>query len=219
MPAPSFMVPSMLFTSGYWRRGHTHGVPIRWHWSLLVGLALAGAFGLAPLAWLLYLGLVQCHLMGHALAIRKARLTPVGVDIQGLGGKVRWRGHATAADEVRASWAGVLAQLVPLVIAKVIVAAYGGVTTPWLADLERVWVDMNAILIGVSLLPLPTFDGEVAWKVFAMARGVPVERRRVLVVEEKATVVAPQDPLAVAEEVAREVRSLAQAHNDRAGVG
>jgi hypothetical protein len=211
----------MVFTSGYWRRGTFQGLPLRWHWSVLAGLFIAGDFGLAPLAWLFYLGLIQCHLMAHGLAVKQGGMEPIGFDVQGLGGKTRWRGHAHVLSQVRAAWAGVAGQLVPMIIAKVILVAHGGATASWLVDLERVCIEMNAVMIGVSLLPLPTFDGEVAWKIVSLARGTPIEARRVVVME-----LDPSTPsgrtsqaLDVAEEVAREVRSLARTHNDRAGVG
>lgn len=188
---------------------------------MLLGLGLASGFELAPLAWLFYLGLVQCHLMSHGLAVQQAGMTPVGLDIQGLGGKVRWRGHVPVGAEVRVGWAGVAGQLLPLILAKVILIAHGGATSSWLVDLERVCVEMNAVMIGINLLPLPTFDGESAWKILSLARGRPIERRRVVVLE-----VDPEKPpgrteqaLDVAEAVAREVETLARSHNDRAGVG
>ncbi len=186
---------------------------------MLVGLFAAGAFGVAPLSWLLYLGLVQCHLMAHGLAVRAGGMTPVGVDIQALGGKVRWRGHASVPAQIRASWAGVVGQLVPMVIAKVILVAHGGVTASWLDELERVAIHMNAVMLAINLMPLPTFDGEVAWKVIPWLRQRPVDSRRVVVMEVAPDGVAgPLDELAVANEVAREVSALARAHNDRAGV-
>lgn len=210
----------MLFTSGYWRRGAFNGMPLRWHWSVLVGLALAGDFGFSPLSWLFYLGIVQFHLMSHGLAVRRGGMRPIGIDIQGLGGKVRWRGHVAVEPQVRAAWAGVVGQLVPMVLAKVILLAHGGPTASWLAELERVCIHMNAVMIGINLLPLPTFDGEVAWKVLKLARGRPVGARRVVVME-----IDPDGPksetlvaLDVAEDIAREVQSLAHAHNERADV-
>lgn len=200
--------------------GSFGGLPLRWHASLLVGLVIAGDFGVSPLAWLLYLGLVQCHLMAHGFAIRSAALTPIGIDIQGLGGKVRWRGRATPSQVIRAAWAGTLGQLVPMLIAKVILVAHGGATASWLVELERVAIHMNAVLIAVNLVPLPTFDGEVAWKVFALWRKDPIDSRRVVVLEVAKDSTAPAaDDLEVAEAVAAELSAIARAHNDRAGVG
>lgn len=213
------MVTTMLFTSGYWRRGSFRGLPLRWHWSVLFGLFIAGGFGVAPLSWLVYLGLIQCHLMAHSLAVRAGGMTPVGLDIQALGGKVRWRGHASVPAQLRASWAGVAGQLVPMLIAKVILMAHGGVTASWLGELERVAIHMNAVMLAINLMPLPTFDGEVAWKVVAWMRQKPVDSRRVVVMEVAASGPAGVlDQVAVADEVAREVSALARAANDRAGV-
>ena len=70
-----------MFTAGYGRFGRWGAAPIRWHWSLPLGMALAGAFELRPLAWVLFLGLVLVHEAGHFVAVKRVGVTVVGVDL------------------------------------------------------------------------------------------------------------------------------------------
>jgi len=209
----------MLFTSGYARWGALSGAPVRWHWSLLVGLALAGGLTLNPVAWLLYLGIVAAHEGAHFAAVRQARLEVVGVDFQATGGKVRWRGEASPRTQVILAWAGVLAQLGVLIAAELVLVIAGGAVAPWLVEVERVSIEMNAILIAVNLLPLPTFDGEVAWKAIYFLRGRrPPERRAFIIHLTEAVEEVHDDPVraSLEAEVEAELAALAKAHNERA---
>jgi hypothetical protein len=219
----------MLFTSGYARWGALSGAPVRWHWSLLAGCALAGGLTLNPLAWLLYLGIVAAHEAANFVAVRQARLEVVGVDFQATGGKVRWRGDASPRTQVILAWSGVLAQLGVLIGAELVLVIAGGTVEPWLAEVERVSVELNAILIAVNLLPLPTFDGEVAWKAIHLLGGRPIPERRAFIIH-LAEAVDPRTEASREAEVevdapghaaARllveaELAALTKAHNDKA---
>src|SRR5512147_2619013 len=108
----------MMFTGGYGRFGSWGRAPLRWHWSLLLAMGLAGGMELRPLSWLLYFGLVLAHEAGHHAAVRGAGLRVIGVDLQGLGGEVRWNGAATPREQVMIAWSGVLAQLGVMLLAK-----------------------------------------------------------------------------------------------------
>jgi hypothetical protein len=206
----------MLFTSGYWTRGEFNAAPIRWHWTLLLGLGFASDFSLKPLSWLFYLGLVQTHLMAHAWSVGAAGHHPIGYDIQGFGGKVRWNGVASVRVQVRHAWAGALAQLVLFVMWRLIVALMGPVpVNSWLEELDFVWGDLNLVMIAVNLLPLPTFDGESAWKVWALARRRKIAQRRFIILEVTRREPPKVDPQQVAREVDRELAELVSAHHAR----
>jgi hypothetical protein len=209
----------MLFTSGYWQRGEFERVPLRWHWTLLAGLAIASRWEFRPVAWLLYLGLVQVHLMAHGWSVRKAGQTPIGFDIQGLGGKVRWNGVATPAVQIRHAWVGVLAQSVLWAGAGIALAVHGPVPVDtWLEDLQFVWRDMNLVMVAVNLLPLPTFDGENAWRVFELSRGRDIPQRRMIIIEVAKADEKPPRAMArqVELDIAEQLADLARAHNARA---
>lgn len=215
----------MMFTAGYLELGRYRGVPIRWHWSLPLAIALfGGGFGAtdsgpSPLRWVLILALVLVHDAGHRVVVRHFKLTPIGIDMQGLGAETRWRGDATPRQEIAIAWAGVFAQLVALVAVALgfgIYRAAGGlVTEAWMIDVEYVYRDVNAIMILVNLVPLPTFDGDVAWKVFALWRG-DLQPRRVIVIQVAHDQSVPVDVERVKAEVDAELEAMAQAHNARA---
>jgi len=218
----------MMFTAGYLELGRYRGVPIRWHWSLPLAIVLfGGGFGLtdagpSPLRWVLVLALVLLHEAGHRAMIRHYRLTPIGVDMQGLGAETRWTGDATPRQEIAIAWGGILAQLVALAVVSlgfVIYEAAGGlVTEPWMVDVEFVYRDVNAVMIMINLLPLPTFDGDVAWKVFALWRG-DLQPRRMIVIQlasDDERSVDAERADRVRAEVDAEVQAITQAHNQRA---
>jgi len=209
----------MMFTAGYVRFGSWGAVPLRWHWSLPLGALFAGEGALRPVSWLLYLGLVLAHEAGHYAAVKKHRLRVVGIDLQGLGGEVRWNGVASPKDQVVFAWSGVLAQLGVLVAAKLVLVIAGGASDPLLAELEYVSVTFNAILIGINLLPIPTFDGEVAWKVLSLIRGRAIPERRTIVLHVVAGAQQAEPALdveRVRDEVEAELAELTRAHNERA---
>lgn len=208
-----------MFSAGYLRWGRWGEAPLRWHFSLLFGLAFASGFEARPLSWLLYLGLVLAHEAGHRAAVRRAGLRVIGVDWQALGGETRWNGVASATDQVALAWAGVLAQAGVMLAAKVVLLAAGGATTWWLAEIEHVSIEVNAWIIGLNLLPIPTFDGEVAWKVLTLARGrrIPEQRAIVLrVASSDADDDAGPDPAKVRAAVEAELAELTRRHNEQA---
>lgn len=209
-----------MFTAGYVRFGRWGDAPMRWHFSLLFGLAFAGGFELRPLAWLLYLGIVVVHEAGHRAAVRRVGLEVIGVDWQATGGEVRWNGVASARDQVALAWSGVLAQLGLMLAAKIALLIAGGATTWWLAEIEHVSIVVNAWIIGLNLLPIPTFDGEVAWKVLTLARGrrIPEQRTIVLRVARRAEA-EPEAQDEVRAAVEAELAELTRRHNEQADGG
>jgi hypothetical protein len=212
----------MMFTAGYLRLGSWGAAPLRWHWSLPLGAGFAGQWELRPLSWLLFLGLVLAHEAGHHAAVRKNGLRVIGVDLQGLGGEVRWNGVASPKDQVLLAWSGVLAQLGVMLAAKLVLVIAGGASDPLLAELEYVSITFNAILIGINLLPIPTFDGEVAWKVLALARGKVIPERRTIVLHVIPGADEPEpivDEARVRAEVEAELAELTRVHNEQAEAG
>ncbi|MFO0748930.1 MAG: hypothetical protein U1F43_25180 [Myxococcota bacterium] len=216
----------MMFTAGYAELGKYRGVPIRWHWSLLVMLAVvgldvdpAGGYSLRPLCSLFTLALILVHEAGHHAMIRFHGFTPIGVDLQAFGGETRWRGEATPRQEVRMAWAGVFAQAVALAAVGLGFGVYqltgGEVTAGWAQDLRFVYIDINLLMICVNLVPLPTFDGDVAWKVVALWRG-NLQPRRMILITLARNDEAPVDVDKVRADVDAELAALAEAHNERA---
>jgi hypothetical protein len=98
-----------------------------------------------------------------------------------------------------------------------VLALAGGATQPWLAEVEHVSVTVNAVLIGLNLLPIPTFDGEVAWKVIALLRGKEIPERRAIVL--RVVSGEPPDEDRVRAEVEAELAELTRLHNEQAEGG
>jgi len=226
----------MMFTAGYATFGHLRGLPLRWHWSLPVGLALVGELTLAPLRWGLFLMVLLVHALGHQLMIRRYGLTPIGIDLQGLGAEPRWRGQATPRQELALAWSGALAQLVLLCLAELGFALYAagggvldGLDSGPLVEVRWVLRDVNALLLVINLLPLPTFDGHVAWKLFAYVRG-ELEPQRVMIIHLDPPGLDAQRPEArvhgehdadverAQADVLAALDTLTRAHNAKAGV-
>ena len=90
----------MVFAHGYLNARSYRGAPLRWHWTLPVGVAVWSRFELAPLAWLAVLALILVHEAGHAALVRHYQLRVVGVDLHGLGGETHWIGRPSLRQRV-----------------------------------------------------------------------------------------------------------------------
>lgn len=206
----------MLFTLGYVQLGRWRGVPLRWHVSLPLGVALMSGLELAPWRWLFAFALVLVHEAGHAVMVRRHGLRMVAIDLQGIGGEPRWRGAAAPMSETAIAWGGVLAQVAAFVGARLGILVFGEPTEPWSEDLVYVLTDANLVVMAVHLLPLPTFDGEHAWRVLARRPGQGRLHERVILVHMDDVPVAPEDEVRVRSEVEAELEAIARSHNERA---
>lgn len=158
-----------MFQGGYLRAFSFRDAPVRFHWTLLVGLLMFSRLRWAPGAWLGFVAIVLLHEIGHAILVRRYGLRVLGIDVHGLGGVCRHTGGATVYQSSVIAWGGVLAQSVLLVLAllllQVIPFARHSLFALELFD-TLVWT--NLIIIGINLLPLPGFDGALAWKLPGM---------------------------------------------------
>ncbi len=171
---------------------------------------------LAPWRWLFAFLLILLHQAGHAAMVRRHGLRVAAVDLQGVGGETRWRGDAGPITETAIAWGGVLAQLAAYVAARVGLVAFGDPVDMWSADLVYVLTDANLIVIAVHLLPLPSFDGERAWRVLALRPGHGLYRETTTHVHVDELTVAPEDEARVRAEVEAELEGIARSHNERA---
>lgn len=206
-----------MFTFGYVQLGRWRGAPVRWHVSLPLGIALMSGLELAPWRWLFAFLLILLHQAGHAAMVRRHGLRVAAVDLQGVGGETRWRGDAGPITETAIAWGGVLAQLAAYVAARVALVVFGEPLDMWSADLVYVMTDANLIVIAVHLLPLPSFDGERAWRVLALRPGQMFDGEPAIRVPIDAAAVAPEDEARVRSEVEAELEAIARSHNERAG--
>jgi len=217
----------MTFSHGYAIAGTYRGAALRWHWSFPLGIGVWSGFAFAPLAWIAVVALILLHEAGHAALVRRYRLHVVAVDLHGLGGETHWVGRPGLRQRVALAWGGVLAQAVAFAVVSALVAVFGAPREVWLAQVVDVYTTSNLVMMALNLLPLPGFDGEVAWMILPAwrrrarrrvdARLRPVRTVHVRRVREDAEAELDEARRAeVLAEVARELADVVEAHNARA---
>lgn len=149
---------------GYWQIGRVRGIPVRLHWSIVLGAMLFSGMTFAPVFWLSFFGLVLAHEFGHALLVRRFGHQVLSVDVTGFGGLCRWAGHATEDQRGIIAWGGVAAQVLVLMTTLAIIMVTGWPTSWVGAQLASVLVRANLWLIVLNLIPIAPFDGADAWR-------------------------------------------------------
>ncbi len=153
-----------MFASGYWQIARFRGIPLRVHWSLVLGALLFSGFRIEPAFWLGFVLVVLVHEAGHAALVRMYRQHVLSIDITGFGGLTRWSGATTAMQRSVIAWGGVLAQGVLLVATLAVLALAGPPRTVATAELASVLTTTNLWIMGLNLLPIPPLDGALAWR-------------------------------------------------------
>jgi Zn-dependent protease len=149
------------------------GAPVRVHWSVIVGLILAG--GLQPGAWAGFLAVILAHEVGHTVLVRRFGQRVISLSFHAIGGECRWFGQPTRLQRVSIAWGGVAGQTVLLLGAFTLVRMFPAVFSgSFGASLERALVHSNIAMAIFNLLPIPPLDGFEAWRL-ALPR---VRRRR-----------------------------------------
>lgn len=143
---------------------HLGRVPVRLHWSVLLGLLVFSGFRFDPVGWLGVLGLILVHEAGHALVVKWAGGRATTIELTGFGGLCRWEGDVSPTGRAAIAWGGVWAQLVVLAVA-VSLGALGvqpesvfGWRLLSIATASNVW------MIAFNLLPVSPLDGAEAWR-------------------------------------------------------
>ena len=140
-------------------------VPLRIHWSAPIGALLIG--GLSPVFWFAFFVIIVLHELGHALLVRHYKLSVLSIDLTGFGGMCRWYGSPTARQRAVIAWGGVAAQALLLVLSLVAVLVFGWPRSGIGRQLTSAFINTNAMLIVLNLLPMPPFDGAEAWKLLS----------------------------------------------------
>lgn len=158
-----------VLNSGWWRVASWYGVPIRLHWTLPLGMFVFGGLKVNPAFWLAFFVIVLAHELGHAWWVRRFGHQVHRIDITGFGGACVWaEGASSRASEVQRSmiaWGGVQAQFGIFVLAMILSIVTGGAFAR--TSVGYAFTVVNALLILINLLPLPSFDGAEAWKLFS----------------------------------------------------
>ena len=155
---------SGVFDTGYWNVGRIMGVPIRLHWSIPVGAFVFGHFRFVPGFWVGFFLLVLVHELGHAFLVRQRGLHNREIRVHGLGG-VSIHERGSIYDQAIIAWGGVLAQLLVLYVpTKIVTSLVALPRLPFLLELLSAFLYTNLILAAFNLIPIPPFDGAMAWK-------------------------------------------------------
>jgi len=159
----------------WWSLGRVRGVPVRLHWSALLGAVFFSGLRFAPGAWLGFVVVILVHELGHAFVVKATRQRVHGVDIHGFGGECHWSGNATPLQKSLIAWGGVAAQLVLFAVAMVVKLAIAPALAPtllgfFLADFFYALTWSSLMLAALNLLPIPPLDGAQAWKLPGLLR-------------------------------------------------
>ncbi len=163
----------MRLVGGWLHVGSYRGAPVRIHWSTPIGAFVLTGLAFVPGAWVGFLLLVLVHELGHAVLVRRFRLSVLSVDVHGLGGVCRWSGSATDRQRAIIAWGGVLGQAVLLAAALLAAPLVGASSSPFVRELRESLIATNLTLMAINLLPVPPLDGAAAWSLFRWRRSQP----------------------------------------------
>lgn len=133
---------------------------LRLHWSLALGALLFCAPRFAPVLLGAYALVLLAHAAGHAVAIWSCGLRIAGLTLHGLGGELGLEGQASPLARSAIAWAGAAAQGALLLAALWLQDALG-------RDLAFALTRLNAVVLGLNLIPVAPLDGAEAWRIFA----------------------------------------------------
>ena len=153
-----------LFERGGLNLGRIAQVPIRLHWTALVGAFVFTGFGYDPIAWACFFGLVIVHELGHAITVKAAGGRATLIELTGYGGLCHWRGDVTPIGRAAIAWGGVWAQLILLAGAEAYLSVFGMPFSHVALSIFTTLTDSNAWLIAVNLVPIAPLDGAEAWR-------------------------------------------------------
>lgn len=143
---------------------HLGRVPVRLHWSVLLGLLVFSGFRFDPVGWLGVLGLILVHEAGHALVVKRAGGRATAIELTGFGGLCRWEGDVSPTGRAAIAWGGVWGQLVVLAVAVSLGALGVQPESAFGWRLLSIATDSNVWMIAFNLLPVSPLDGAEAWR-------------------------------------------------------
>lgn len=156
--------------SGWWTITKLYGVPVRIHWSALLGAIFFSGLSFAPGAWLGFLLVILAHELGHAFVVLRTGQRLLGVSIHGFGGECQWAGDATPLQRSLIAWGGVAAQAALFLVALPLSWLVGARLGLFGLDLFHALTVSSAFIAALNLLPLRPFDGAEAWKLPGLLR-------------------------------------------------
>lgn len=150
------------------------GVPVYVHWSILFG-------GLLPSPWvgfhalellyftIGYIILVAVHEFGHALAAKTVGLKVLAVEMSIAGGVCRYEFAPSIGSALFVTSAGLLAQLLLLIVSMIYVSIIGDEAGTAENCLLLIFTFVNVLMFVINIIPVRALtglstDGVVLWK-------------------------------------------------------
>lgn len=161
--------------SGFWAIGKWRGVPVFFHWSILLWIPWSVwqnmNFFWAAVTFPAFVLLMCAHELGHALAAKFRRVNVESIKLFVLHGQCEHEPPYHEEDDVFIAWGGVLAQLVILALAvagKYLLLSLLPPAYYLLFPLFYVFINANLTLAILNLIPIQPLDGYTAWCVFPL---------------------------------------------------
>ena len=148
------------------------GVPIRFHWSLLIlvvavviAMLIQGEFPMVVVALLLVL---IVHELGHLWFASRLGLKSLKIDLYPLGGVCYHESANSEYEDNIVAWGGVVAQAI-IFIPALSISFFWGDSLPNIVKESLYYLGFyNLLIAGFNLIPIEPFDGAKCWKTIPM---------------------------------------------------
>lgn len=162
---------SVRFSEGYIRLGRLAGVGVWMHWTWPIGAFFLGRLEWAPVFWFALFTLTIVHELGHALLARGYRAQVLSINLSMFGGTCKYRGEGVdARGHAVIAWGGVAAQALVAIAVGVLRLVLGPPQSLLAMEAYNAFLVWNLIVIALNLLPIPSLDGAIAWRLFRLPR-------------------------------------------------
>ena len=161
------------------------GVPVLFHWSLLLCLPLFYAATKSIIAtcagFASFILLFVSHEAGHALMARRFRLRVYSVEIFLIHGRCKIDRPRRLEDHVAIAWSGVLMQIVLLLVLMGLSIICRALNVRIPNALGAAFFVLGPINLGtavINLIPRGQSDGVLAWKILPIAYSTAARKLR-----------------------------------------
>lgn len=204
--------------TGYRLVGKWKGIPVFFHWTVLLWFPWFvfnfRSLSASLMASVAMIALLFAHEAGHAYAARARRLEVVAIRLFLMHGRCAYQAPEYEKDDIFVAWSGVLAQLGVLVVAgsmALAMAQWLPQAYLWCEPLLFVLIKVNLFMAIFNLLPIAPLDGHLAWRGAAplakrwsvksrarlarLGNAINFKKRRALAVESRETAAGLLDRL------------------------
>lgn len=145
------------------------GVNVFAHWTVfLVGAAMMlGAARNPRLTFVVlisYMGVLLIHEFGHLIAAQRRRYPVQCIELYPIFGFTRFEAPQSRLDMCVIAWGGVIAQAVIAIPLVIWIAVIGYTQVEEINAALAILGVYSLCVAALNLLPIPPFDGAVAWK-------------------------------------------------------